>query len=112
MVALVTLDKAKRALRYDDTDSDDIIQDAINDASKAILEYCDDGYFVDTSGDVPADTAGDAVGIPSDVQRACIYLAGMYLRDPSGFDQKDFADGFMPPALRSLLNPYRTPVVG
>lgn len=111
MAALVSLEKAKRALRYDDADNDDVIVDAITDATRAILEYCDTGSFMDTSGDIPLDTNGE-LDVPADVQRACIFLAGIYLRDPSGLEQKDFADGFMPPALRSLLNPYRTPVVG
>jgi hypothetical protein len=59
---------------------------------------------------IPIDTAGDP-DVPLAVQRAVIYLAGIFLRDPAGIDKDDYRDGFIPAPLRALLNPYRTPTM-
>jgi len=106
-VNLVPPAKAALALRYDEIP--EIVADAVGDASAVIIAYCDAGAFEDTSGEIPVDTSGAPIGIPADVERACIYMAGLLLRDPTGSDQKDWADGNMPPVLRALLAPYRTP---
>lgn len=111
MIYLVPVSEAQLALRYDGEES--LVEQAVAAATTALMEYMSEkGEFTDTAGELIADTNGDALYVPESVRRACIALAGVFLRDPTGLAREDFADGFMPPAVRALLNPYRVPVVG
>lgn len=110
MTMLVSIDQAKAALRYDDDDNDLAIQLAIEAASSACLTYLKtpDAYQ-DSSGIIPTDSNGDPLDIPADVQRAVIFLAGSYLRDPAGIEGKDLDMNYLPRPVLALLYPYRNP---
>lgn len=118
---LVSVNQAKVALRYDDSDNDYAIEMAVKAASYAVLSYLKwppDSY-VDSFGDIPLDSAGDPVGIPADIQQATIYWAGRFLADPAGLTGYSERQGgtsewehFQPPrVVVALLTPYRKPTL-
>lgn len=111
MTYLVSVADAQLALRYDGDEG--LVEQAVAAATASLLEYMTETEaFTDSAGDLIEDSHGDAVDVPLSVQRACIALAGVFLRDPSGLEREDFRDGFMPPVVRALLAPYRLPVIG
>lgn len=116
MVALVSVQQAMDALRYDDADNEPVIQFAIESASAVVLRHLklDDDAFADSHGDIPADSHGDVIGVPADIQRAVIYLTGMLLRDPAGVEgfgeaRFEFDQYILPRPVQALLMPWRKP---
>lgn len=105
MVAFVTVSEAKRSLRVDDNDSDDLINFLIGAASQAITNY-----IKSTALDSPPDfTADDAI------KNATIFLVKYWFDDGDPNDSKiqDSATTTyqLPPAVCALLTPYRTPTL-
>lgn len=107
---LITLEQAKLRLRVDSDDQDDDISLMIAGASVALLRYLDSAAdeFLDSSGDVIVDSSG-APEIPADVQNACLFLVGSWLRDPDGNDVDKWQPGWMPAPVVSLLASRRVP---
>ncbi len=64
--------------------------------------------LLDSAGLVPTDSAGDPI-IPYEIYAAvCLQLGYLYReRDESA----DYVDGYLPPAVVSLLYSYRDPVL-
>jgi hypothetical protein len=116
MAALVSVTQAMDALRYDDADNEPVIQFAIESASAVVLRHLklDDDAFADSHGEIPTDSSGDVIGVPADIQRAVIYLVGMFLRDPAGIEgfgdaKFDFDQYILPRPVQALLMPWRKP---
>jgi hypothetical protein len=109
---LVGLIQTKASLRIDDDAQDPHLEFLIKAASARVLHHIDaDQDFLDTNGDPEEDTDGVATDIPEDVQVAVIYLVGVFLRDPDGENSAKWEQGFLPPAVTSILYPYRTPTL-
>lgn len=109
---LVTVDQAKAQLRIDTGDGDTNLALLIRAASRAVLRYLKtpDAYQ-DSAGDVIADSNGDPTEVPEDVQAAVIMLTGNFMRDPSGVRPEDWAAGYLPAPVISLLYPLRDPTL-
>lgn len=116
MVMLVTLEQAKQHLRIQDLDSDGHPDDPdltlkVKAASRAALNYCGlYANFLDSNGDVPIDSNGDAV-VPDDVRAATLLLVGDLYREREGVNASEWEHGFLPRTVVSLLYPYRLPTL-
>lgn len=110
-MALVSVQQAMDALRYDGMDNLPIVQMAVDAASAAVLshlKFSSDAY-ADSSGVIPTDSNGDPLDIPKDIQQAVIYLTGYFLRDPSGVEGKDWDQWSLPRPVIALLYSHRKP---
>ena len=117
---LITLQQAKDHLMMDHDQDDTHITLLANAAGAAVIEYLKDGAtFLDSSGEVPVDSAGEPDGIPYNVQAATlILLAEMYknreglTEDPiGGAAQITYGYGYLPRSAVALLYPLREPTV-
>lgn len=113
MVKLVTLAQASASLRRDQTVDDALLELHIAGASRAVLRYLKDGaYFLNSTGEPDYDSAGDPLGVPEDVQLATLLLVGeFYDNTRDGGKAESWPDGYLPPAVKNLLYPLRTPTV-
>lgn len=105
MVAFVTLEEAKRGMRVEDNDRDDLIDFLILAASQAITNY-----VKATALDSPSDfTPDDAI------KNATIFLVKYWFDDGDPNDSKaQDSTGTtyqLPPVVCALLTPYRTPTL-
>ena len=110
---LVSLEKTKLRIRFDNDAADADIELAIQGASRLVMQYIGDkaeGFF-DTSGDLVLDTAGVAQDIPEDIQNATMYLAGWMVRNPDSDPDKDWEPGYLPRPVMSMLYHYHVPTV-
>lgn len=108
---LVTLQQASDHLRRD-TDADDAdLTLKIHAASAAVLNYLSVGAdrFLDSSGEMITDSAGDPVDIPYEVQAAVLLMVGTLYKDRDASDA--FERGYLPAPVTALLYPLRTPTV-
>lgn len=111
MVALVSLHEVKSRLHFDfdsgAVDEDFNIQAMIEAASESIVAY------LGANADVFLDTAGEAVAdlVPARVKTATVILVGILLRGVDGDKDKDFAHGYLPVPVISLLYQMRDPTV-
>ena len=117
---LVTLEEAKRNLRYEssDTSSDARLLEIIEDASRAVMQEIDfsirgvaEGWtdssgmpLTDSVGDPATDSNGEPL-IPRSVRRATLLAVGILDEHPSG-DVDPISD-----AVRTLLRVYIDPRV-
>ncbi|KFB10340.1 head-tail connector protein [Nitratireductor basaltis] len=119
MVALVSLDMVKRALRIGDLDEngdplpseDDVLLETyIAAASAAVINYlkgqAEAVLNLDSSGELPS-----GAEVPSEVQMACILLVGHFYREPDGDAEDAFEHGYLPKPVISLLYPLRDPAL-
>lgn len=123
MVALVTLDKVKMALRIGDIEEasgdqwtvaphedDVILQTYIAAASQAIIRYLDTRaeavLDLDSGGEIPS-----GVEVPADVQLAAIMLVGQFYREPDADADKAFEMGYLPKPVMALLYPLKDPTL-
>lgn len=104
---LVTVEQAANHVR---TDNDDpMLALYVEAASAAVLAYLKTGaeMFLDTAGFVPLDSNGDPVGVPYDVQAAVLLQTGYLYRQRD--TSEDYANGYLPPVVVSLLYMHRDP---
>lgn len=88
-----TLDEVKHHLRYDDTDSDEILQIYLQSAQTAVKNYITD----DITDEM----------LPS-LKVATLLLVG-YLDDNRNGERGAEFGNFLPAPVRQMLAPYRTP---
>lgn len=124
MIALVTLEEARRHLAMDHTADDGYIQGLIYAASQAVVNYVTSDLVVgwlDSSGNLIPDTSDTADSsnqglVPEDVRFATLLLIGDFYanREPTPTDPVDaqFGYAYLPRAVTALLWPYHTPGVG
>lgn len=108
---LVSLEQAKRHLRVDFDDEDNDIELKVHAASGAVLNYLKSGadVFLDSSGDVPEDSAGDPVGVPFEVQAAALLMLGYLYKDRDTNAGGEYEQGYLPKPVTALLYPLRDP---
>jgi hypothetical protein len=108
---LVSVEQARIALRYDENDP--AVAPAIEAASAAVLRHLNqtEADYHDSNGEITIDSNGDIIGVPSDIQRAVIYLAGYFLRDPTGVEGKDWDQFLLPRPVVALLYTHRLPTL-
>lgn len=109
---LVSLDQAKAWLRIDDADTAGDVELAgiVIAASRRVLRHIDtEQDFLDTYGEPTLDTDGLAEDIPEDVQIGTLMLAAAMWRDREGDGEAWKDPGFLPPAVTTMLYPFRTP---
>jgi hypothetical protein len=104
---LVSLEAAKKRLKFDDAAEDDDLELAIEGASAAVMKY------LDVSADVwEEDSSGVVPDVPPVVANAVLALVGIWKRDPSGVDMKEWEMGYLPAPVTALLYPLRDPSLG
>lgn len=124
---LVTLEEAKDNLLidFDDVQTDRDLRLKISAASASVIDYLrarkavymalkdDEGVVLtDTNGDViyETDTNGDRL-IKPQVKQATLLLVGQMFRDRDGANGSDWAPGYLPEPVKSLLYPHRDPAL-
>jgi Phage gp6-like head-tail connector protein len=114
MVQLVTIDDVKGWSRIDFEVEDTTLEFMIEGASAAVLMYLKDTAltFVDSSGTVLLDSAGNAL-TPSMVKIAtCLLVEELYRnRGSDGGVASGYQMGFLPPAVTAWLYPLRIPTL-
>lgn len=113
MRELVSLQQVTDHLRLDTTDP--MVPFYISAASEAVLVYLNDS-FVDSSGEVPQDSAGNPMGVPFPVMAATLLLVGEFYKNREGNEGNpvpaEFGYGYLNRAVVALLYPYRSPTLG
>lgn len=109
MVALVTLQQVKEALRVDTSDDDTWLTLLIGSASNRIIQFlkgrADDVLNLDSGGEPTS------AGIPDEAAVATIMLVGYYYRNPDQDPDGDFERGYLPKPVSSLLYMLRDPTL-
>ena len=110
---LVTLDQVKARLRIDTDASDADLEDMIEGASGAVVNYLKAGadVFLDTAGAPTVDTGGYALGVPDEVQTATLLLVGYFYRHRDENPDGEYEMGYLPKPVMALLYPLRDPAL-
>lgn len=113
---LVTLEEAKYQLMMDHDQDDPYIMLLIQAASAAVVEYLKDGAtFLDSSGEVPVDSAGDPEGVPFQVKAATLILIAEWYKnreaEQDGAIDPQWGYGYLPRPVTALLYPLRDPAM-
>lgn len=110
MVALVTVERVKSALRIDTDQDDSLLEAYIQAASAAVIAYLKAQASVlldlDTGGDIPS-----GFEVPPTIQTATIILVGHFYREPDGNTDDAFERGYLPKPVTALLYPLRDPAL-
>lgn len=111
---LVTLQQGKDHLRRPaSTAEDNDITLKIHAASAVVVNYLDDGAtFLDSAGDLPVDSAGEALDVPYEVQAATLLMLGELYENRGGGGgviNPAFGGGSLPAPVVALLYPLRIP---
>jgi hypothetical protein len=108
---LVTLQQAKDHLRRPASSADNSdLTLKIHAASAVVLNYLEEGAtFLDSAGDLPVDSNGDALDVPYEVQAATLLMVGELYMNRGGSENKTFSDSDLPAPVKSLLYPLRVP---
>ena len=93
-MSIVTLPEVKEHLRYDTDDNDPMLEMYIKAAENAVLNYVTDTFDDD---------------YPDDLKHAVLLMVGMFDREREPSKDSSITDNYLPPAVRALLYPYRTP---
>lgn len=93
MSQFATLDEVKHHLRYDDTDSDEILQIYLQSAQTAVKNYITDKISDDM---LPA------------LKVATLLLVGYLDENRNSENGAEFGN-YLPAPVRQMLAPYRTP---
>ncbi len=115
MVMFVSLQQASDHLRRDTTDDDNDLLLKIRAASQGILNYLGTVDFLDSSGEVEEDSAGDPLNVPEPIQIATLMMIGVFYADRDGEQYRDagaedrLGKMSLPRAVHWLLDPLRTP---
>lgn len=109
----VSLSQVKARLRIDNEDEDDDIITMIEQATAVITAYLKlaDAYQ-DSSGQIPEDSAGDPMGVPTEVQLSTLILIGYLYRDRDGADVAQWQQGFLPWQVTVPIYHLRDPTLG
>lgn len=110
MVALVTLERVKQALRIDTTDDDQLLNAYIAAASAAVISYLKGQaqalLGLDEGGELPPEAE-----IPPEIELATIMLVGHFYKEPDGNTEDAFEQGYLPKPVTALLYPLRDPTL-
>lgn len=110
MVALVSLERVKLALRIDFTDDDDLLDAYIGAASAAVITYlkgqAEELLDLDSGGDLPSGSE-----VHDAIQVATILLVGHFYKEPDGNTDEAFERGYLPKPVTALLYPLRDPAL-
>jgi hypothetical protein len=113
---LVTLEQASDHLRRD-TDADDAdLALKIETASELVVDYLKDAAtFLDSSGEVPTDSAGNPIGVPARVRQATLLMVGELYKDRDGQQEgavpTQWGYGYLPQGVTAVLYSMRVPTV-
>ncbi|WP_291370115.1 MULTISPECIES: head-tail connector protein [unclassified Acinetobacter] len=94
-MSIVTIDQVREHLRYDTEDNDPMLEMYIKSAENAVLNYVTDTFENNV--------------YPDDVKHAVLLMVGMFDREREPSKESSIIDNYLPPAVRALLYPYRTP---
>lgn len=94
-MSIVTLPEVKEHLRYDTDDNDATLGIYIKAAENAVLNYVTDKFENNV--------------YPDAVKHAVLLMVGMFDREREPGKESSIIDNYLPPAVRALLYPYRTP---
>jgi hypothetical protein len=115
MVMLVSLDQASDYLRRDTTDDDADLTLNIMGASLAVLDYIDPVDFLESSGEVETDSAGNPVNVPPSLAMAVLQIIGVLYTDRNaqayieGDDPDRLGKMSLPRIVHWILDAYRAP---
>lgn len=111
---LVSLEKTKEQLKITWDDEDSFLIFLIRASSMAIVNYLKDqsSEFLDSNGEVEIDSNDEPVGVPPDIQLACLFLVGYY-HGHRGDDEQQFSLSAvaLPRPVMALLNMRRVPTL-
>lgn len=93
-MSIVTLDQVREHLRYDTEDNDSMLEMYIQAAESSVLNFVTDKF---------------ESGYPADLKHAVLLMVGMFDREREPSKESSITDNYLPPAVRALLYPYRTP---
>jgi len=94
-MSIVTIDQVREHLRYDTEDNDPMLEMYIKAAENAVLNYVTDTFENNV--------------YPDDIKHAVLLMVGMFDREREPSKESSIIDNYLPPAVRALLYPYRTP---
>ncbi len=94
-MSIVTIDQVREHLRYDTEDNDPMLEMYIKAAENAVLKYVTDTFENNV--------------YPDDIKHAVLLMVGMFDREREPSKESSIIDNYLPPAVRALLYPYRTP---
>ncbi|VVE82622.1 head-tail connector protein [Pandoraea sputorum] len=108
---LVTLEQVKSHLRIVHSSDDDDLIGKIHAASAVVVQYLKEGAleFLDSSGRVEVDSAGDPVGVPEDVQVATLIMVGYLNKDRDEDSDRAYEMGYLPKPVMAMLYRKRDP---
>lgn len=111
---LIDLATARAQIRSDETVDDALVVAYIEAVSESILNYVDVDHYIDSTGEVPVDSSGVALDVPTPWRLACMLeVARMYrFRENDADDHVDPQFGYGYPfgkTAMGLLFPYRMP---
>ncbi len=109
---LVSLDEARAQIRADTTDGDADLTLKIKAASNAVVTFLKDPSFVDSSGEIPEDSGGIAIGVPEDIKIATLMLVTYFDKQRGEDPDHEYELGWLPRPVTALLYPYRVPTIG
>lgn len=113
LMMLVTLQQASDHLRRDTSADDADLTLKIQAASQAVIDYMKNGAtFIDSSGDAEYDSAGEALGVPKNVQIAVLLMTGILYKAREGENTvDDWYEFGLPKAVQNILYGRRTPTM-
>lgn len=111
MVALVTLDRVKEALRIDTDDDDDLLEQMlIPAASKQIIRHlksrAEEYLDLDSGGELVS-----GAEVPADIEAATVFLVGYWYRNPDSDPDKDYEGDELPRQVKAMLKMLRDPAL-
>lgn len=117
MVMLVSLDYASAHVRRDTTDDDADLTAKIEWSSDCVINYLGpQATFLETSGDVATDSAGNPLYVPNAVKGAVCLLAAEYYKNREAMQDgrigEQWGYGYLPYDVVNMLYPLRDPVIG
>lgn len=113
---LVTMQQIRDHIRSDTGDDDADVELTAQAASAAVIQYLG-AYadsFLDTSGNVITNVAGEPVGVPPLVQKATLITIAWMVRERDGSQEYRVDAGYgypLPQGATALLYPLRLPTI-
>lgn len=103
---IITLQEARAFLHIAYDDQNPKISMLVGAGSKAVLDY------IGSDGTEWKDTSGELIpgNVPDDIKTATLFYVG-YFFDRPDLEPDQFAVGYLPPEVESLLQPYWKPLL-